>query len=312
MSADGLLLPRSSRHSPTIGDHMTVPEPPVFAVTGATGGIGSRVARRLADAGVRQILVGRNAARAPQVPDATVRTADYDDPSALRTAFTGASTLFLVSAAEHPDRVRLHRQAIDAAVEVGITRVVYLSFVGAAPDSTFTFARDHYATEEHLRSTGLATTFLRDSMYADFLPYFADKDGIIRGPAGDGRVGAVARDDIADVAAQVLREPEVHDGAAYDITGPEAISLDEVASMLSEVSGRVVRYERETEQEAYASRAGLGPDYAVAGWVTSYQAIATGELSTVSDVVPTITGHPALSFGEMLLRNPESWEHLRS
>src|SRR4051812_46764013 len=163
---------------------MTLPPVPVFAVTGATGGIGGRVARRLADARAEQILLGRNALRAPQVPRSTVRTTDFADAGGLRRALTGASTLLLVSAAEHPERVRLHRQVVDAAVEVGVGRIVYVSFLGAAPDATFTFARDHYATEEHLRTTGLATTFLRDSMYQDFLPGFADSSGVIRGPAG--------------------------------------------------------------------------------------------------------------------------------
>jgi uncharacterized protein YbjT (DUF2867 family) len=292
---------------------MTASSPPVFAVTGATGGVGGRVARRLADAGAQQQLVVRNPGRAPQLPNSTVRIADYDDPAALRSALAGANTLFLVSGAEHPERVRLHRQAIDAAVEAGVTRIVYLSFLGAAPDCTFTFGRDHYFTEEHLSSTGLATTFLRDSLYLDFLPGMADAEGVIRGPAGDGRVSAVARDDVADVAAAVLLQPELHDGRSYDVTGPEALSLAEVAALLTEFSGRPVRYHEETEEEAYASRAGYGAaDFEVAGWVTSYQAIAAGEVSRVSDVVPQLTGHPALSLRDLLRRDPEVWAHLRA
>ncbi|HSP38183.1 MAG TPA: SDR family oxidoreductase [Frankiaceae bacterium] len=289
---------------------MTLPPPPTFAVTGASGAIGGRVARRLAEAGAEQVLIVRDAARAPQIAGAPVRLADYDDPEALRAAFEGISTLFLVSAAEHPERVRLHRQVVDAAVEAGVTRVVYLSFVAATPDATFTFARDHYATEELLRATGLASTFLRDSMYQDFIPSFAGADGVMRGPAGDGAVAAVARDDIADVAARVLLEPERHDDRTYDITGPAAFTLTEAAELLTEVTGRPVRYENETEEQAYASRAGAGPDYAVAGWVSSYQAIANGELSAVSDAVREITGSPATSFRDLLRRNPETWAHL--
>jgi uncharacterized protein YbjT (DUF2867 family) len=283
----------------------------VFAVTGASGAVGGRVARRLADAGSEQILVVRDPSRAPQIPHRTVRAADFDDPDALRSAFAGASTLILVSAGEHPERIRLHRQAVDAAVEAGVTRVVYLSFLNAAPDATFTFARDHYATEEHLRSTGMATTFLRDSMYLDFLPFFVDAEGVIRGPAGDGAVSAVARDDIADVAVRVLLEPAVHDGQSYDVTGPEALTLEQAAATLSEVTGRQIRYVAETAEEAYASRAGQGADFEIAGWVSSYQAIATGELATVSDTVPKLTGHPALTFQEFLRRNPDSWRRLQ-
>lgn len=290
---------------------MTNPVPlPVFAVTGAGGGIGSRVAKRLADAGAEPILVTRDPSRVPGIAASAVRVGSYDDPAAMQAAFTGADAVLLVSAHEHPDRVRLHRQAVDAAVAAGVSRIVYTSFLGAAPDATFTFARDHWATEEHLHASGLAVTALRDSMYQDFLPYFADASGVLRGPAGDGRVGAVARDDVADVATRVLLEPEVHEGRTYDLTGPAALTLHEVADHLAEVSGRPVRYEPETEEQAYASRAGQGAEFEVAGWVTSYQAIAVGELETVSDVVAQVTGSPAMSFRDFLRREPDSWRHL--
>jgi NAD(P)H dehydrogenase (quinone) len=282
----------------------------VIAVTGASGGIGGRVARRLADAGLGQVLVVRDPARAPQIAGSTVRTATYDDPAALAAAFDGLEAVFLVSAAEHRQRVRQHRTAIDAAVAAGVRRVVYTSFTAAAPEATFTFARDHLATEQYLRTTGLATTVLRDNLYADFLPGMAGADGVIRGPAGDGVVAAVARDDVADVAARVLREPGRHDGQTYDLTGPRAFSLFEAAEVLTEVTGRPVRYEPETVQEAYASRAGAGEDFEIAGWVSSYEAIAAGELSVVSEAVAEVTGSPAMPFRDVLRRYPEGWAHL--
>ncbi|NEE41521.1 NmrA family NAD(P)-binding protein, partial [Streptomyces sp. SID7982] len=77
--------------------------------------------------------------------------APYGDGEAMRRALDGAHTLFLVSAHESPHRVREHTTAIDAAVAVGVERIVYVSFQGAAPDATFTFARDHWDTEAHIR-----------------------------------------------------------------------------------------------------------------------------------------------------------------
>ena len=94
----------------------------------------------------------------------------------------------MVSAAESADRLDQHRTFIDAAAEAGVRHIVYTSFLGAAPDATFTLARDHWVTEEHIRASGLAFTFLRDSFYLDFLPALAGEDGVIRGPAGDGLV----------------------------------------------------------------------------------------------------------------------------
>src|SRR4051812_14306553 len=273
----------------------------LIGVTGSTGRLGGRIARRLADAGVPQRLLVRDPARAPQLPASTVATASYDDADAVRNALTGVSTVLMVSGAEHPDRVGQHRTFIDAAVDAGVEHLVYVSFLGAAPDSTFTLARDHWSTEQHVRARGLAATFLRDSLYADFFPMMTGEDGVIRGPAGDGRVAAVAQDDVADAAVAVLRDPAGHAGASYDLTGPEALSMEEVAQTVTAVTGRPVRYLPETLEEAYASRAGYGvPDWQVDAWVSTYTAIAAGELATVSSAVPDLTGHPARSLADVL------------
>jgi len=230
----------------------------------------------------------------------------------MRRALAGVKTFFMVSGGEAADRVRHHVAAIDAAVAAGVERIVYLSFINAAPDATFTFARDHWHTEEHVRAVGLRHTFLRDNMYIDFLPALAGNDGVIRGPAGDGRVGAVARDDIADVAVAVLLG-DGHDGRTYDVTGPEAITLQEVAEELSQVTGRSITYHAETLEEAYESRAIYGaPHFEVEGWVTSYAAIAAGEMDVVSDTVSKLTGQPPMTLADFLRRHPESYRHLFS
>ena len=124
-----------------------------------------------------------------------------------------------------------------------------------APQVAFTLARDHWATEQHIRAGGLPFTFLRDNLYADFLPFLVGADGVIRGPAGDGRAAVVAQDDIADAAVAVLRDPGGHAGRTYEMTGPAALSMTEVAATITEVTGRTVRYHDETVAEAFESRA---------------------------------------------------------
>jgi NAD(P)H dehydrogenase (quinone) len=281
------------------------------AVTGATRGVGRRVARRLAGAGATVRLVVRDPTRVPDLPGTGVARASYDEPRAVRAALHEVRTLFLVSAHEHPDRVGLHAGVVDAAEAAGVTRIVYLSFLGAAPDATFTFARDHFHTEQHIRGTGAAFTFLRDSIYQDALPFFVGADRVIRGPAGQGRVSAVARDDIADVAAAVLLNPG-HESRTYDVTGPEAITLHDAAEELTRATGRPVRYHAEQLNEAYASRAHYeASEYEIAGWVTSYAAIAAGEMATVSDTVAAVAGHPPVTFARWLAANPRSIAHLR-
>lgn len=288
---------------------MTVDQ--LIAVTGATGGVGGRVARRLSSEGALVRMVVRDPRRAPDLPGAELARAEYADGEAMRSALEGAPTLLLVSGSEAVDRLDHHVSAVDAAVAAGVERIVYLSFLAAAPDATFTFARDHFGTEEHIRSTGVSFTFLRDSLYADIVPYLVSTDDlVIRGPAGNGRVAWVTRDDVADVAAAVLTGTS-HEGAAYDVTGPEALTMADTAQRLSEVVGREVVYHRETLEEARASRAGYGaPPWEVEGWVTSYAAIATGELDVVSGTVANVAGHEPQRLDEFLERNPDTWGHL--
>lgn len=283
-------------------------------VTGVTGGLGGRVARRLAERGVGQRLVARDPGRAPELAGAEVAAGSYDDRDSLRRAFAGAHTLFMVSASEDPDRLRLHANVVGAATDAGVERVVYTSFFGAAPDCSFTFGRDHWHTEELIKGSGLRFTMLRDNLYLDFLPLMVGADGVIRGPAADGRVAAVARDDIADVAAAVLlADGDRHDGRSYDLTGPEALTMAEVAQRLSELAGRSITYHPETLEEAYASRASYGaPDWEVDGWVTTYVAIANGELEAVGGDVAAVAGHPPMGLDDFLRRNPDSLRRLSS
>lgn len=272
-----------------------------IAVTGATGRLGSRVAHRLAEAGLPQRLLVRDPSRAPELPGAETARAAYADPDAVRAALAGIETVFMVSAAETAERVAEHRAFVDAAVAAGVRRVVYTSFYGAAPDATFTLARDHWATEQHLRQSPLAWTFLRDNLYLEMLPQFVGRDGVLRGPAGDGRVAGIALDDVADVAVAVLREPGPHEGQTYELTGPQSLTLGQVAEIVTLVTGRPVTYHAETEPEAYASRAAYGaPDWQVEAWVSTYLAIARGELATVTDAVERLTGVAPLTLDDLL------------
>ncbi|TDQ52534.1 SDR family oxidoreductase [Actinorugispora endophytica] len=282
-----------------------------IGTTGVTGAVGGRVAARLSRRGIAQRLIVRDLNRAPEAPGSSAAMAAYEDPAAFQRAVRGADVLFLVPASESPDRVSLHIGAVDAAIAAGVRHIVYLSFLNAGPSSTFTFARDHFYTEAHIRSTGVAHTFLRSGLYLDLLPHWAGEDGAIRGPAGDGRVAWVSRDDVADVATAVLSDPAQHEGRAYDVTGSEAVTLSQTVDRLSALTGRSIRYVPETWLEAVASRSRLdAPDWAVEGWVSSYAAIAAGELATVSETVPDLTGHPAQSIEGYLRKHPSALSHV--
>lgn len=274
-----------------------------IAVTGATGRLGGRVARRLAVQSVPQRLVVRDPSRAPELEATTVAVADYADVEAARRALDGVRVLFMVSGAEAADRVAQHTAFIDAAATAGVEHIVYTSFYGAAPHATFTLGRDHWATEEHIKARGLGFTFLRDNLYADFVPLLGGDDGVIRGPAGDGRTSLVAIDDIADCAVAVLTTPFAHLGQTYHLTGPEALNLHDAARVAAEVTGRPLRYEEETLEEAYRSREQYGaPRWQLDAWVSTYTAIASGEMDGVSEDVPNLTRRPGTTLAEVLQR----------
>jgi NAD(P)H dehydrogenase (quinone) len=266
--------------------------PRLIGITGSTGRVGSRVARALADRGVRQRLLVRDLATAPSFAESVLSS--YDEPAGL----AGVDTLFMVSAAEHPDRVGQHLRFLDAAAEAGVARIVYTSFLGAAPDASFTLARHHWATEEHLRGLGIPFVALRDSLYADFLPLMRGADGVIRGPAGEGRFAPVAIDDVAACAVSALLDPAVT--GAHELTGPTLMTMSSAAAVLS-AHGMPTRFEDETVEEAYASRASYGaPDWEVEGWVTSYLAIRDGSLDRVTDGVRQLSGREPKSLEDLL------------
>lgn len=265
----------------------------VLALTGVTGALGGLVLARLAD--LAPTVIVRDAARAPAGFEA--RVAAYADADACRTALTGVDTLLLVSASESRTRRDDHATVIAAAADAGVRHVVYTSFQGAAADATFTLGRDHHAAEEALRASGMRWTFLRDGLYQESLVRLADADGLVRGPAGDGRLAAVCRVDVADVAAAVLRDPAAHVGETATLTGPDAPTIGDAIARTAAATGRSLRYRHETVEDAYAWRRDVygAEDWQLDAWVTTYTAIADGSLAEVSPDVERVLGRPARS-----------------
>ena len=133
---------------------------------------------------------------------------------------------------------------------------------------------------------------------------------LITGPANDGRVAAVHRDDVAAAAAEALTS-EGHDGATYEVSGREAFTLAEAADLMSRASGKTITFHDETVEEAYASRAIYeAPDWEVAGWVTSYTGIAAGEFATIGDGVQRLAGREPTTLAEYLAAVPDCLDHV--
>ena len=273
---------------------------PSLAITGASGNVGGATARLLSERGLPLRLLANTPSRAPELPGAIAVKCSYEDTLTTRVALEGVDVLFMVSAPESEDRLSKHLAFVDAAAASGVRHIVYLSFMNAAPDATFTLARTHFHTEERIKASGMTYTFLRDNFYADFFVELPDEEGRILGPAGDGRVGVVAREDAGRVAAGVLADPGRYENQTLDVTGPEALTLDEIAAILTRMQGRPVTYVRETVEEAYESRKKWpAAQWEYDSWVSTYTSIARGEMDVVSTTVRDVTGRDPLTFEEV-------------
>ena len=213
----------------------------------------------------------------------------------------------MVSAAESPTREQEHLTLVQAASEAGVQHIVYLSFAQAALDSTFTLARTHAVTENAIRQTNMRYTFLRDNFYSEMMATIANADGIIAGPADDGRVACVSQRDVAQAAANVIADIACgnhrHDNQTYTLTGSQSLSFTEIAAVLTKITGKPHRYHNETVEEAFASRKAAypdTPDWQIEAWVSTYTAIAKGELAAVSDDLPKLLEREPRRFVEVV------------
>jgi NAD(P)H dehydrogenase (quinone) len=232
-----------------------------IVISGASGDLGRRVTRLLleADPNAELTLVTRTpqklADRAEQ--GLSVLPGDYQDRESLDAAYRGAQTLFLISGLNLGRRVSEHRNAIAAAQAAGIRHIVYTSVGGGEhPNNPAMSAKDHHQTEHDLRSSGIAYTFLRNHLYAEIVSNIwmapAAASGRLEMATGHGSLAPVAKGDVARSAATVLRNPERHAGAVYEISGPELLSMEEIVRIGSEVYGVPITYHPLTEQERLA------------------------------------------------------------
>lgn len=272
-----------------------------IAITGVTGHLGGFVAKELSEAGVAACHLARSPERAPILAGAAVKKCSYEYSDEAIAALSGIDVLFMISAKENPERLQQHLAFIDAAKAAGVKHIVYTSFYNASPSSTFTLARDHAATEQYIKEKGLTYTFLRDNFYIDFFVDMACQYGEIKGPAGNGKVSAVVRSDVANVAVEILKNPENWANQTLNMTGPEELTLSEMAEQISHSLGKTVTYVEETVEEAYESRKiWQAEQWEYDSWVSTYTAIAKGEQAGLSDDIERVLGKASTSLAKYL------------
>jgi NAD(P)H dehydrogenase (quinone) len=282
-----------------------------LVISGASGHLGRRVAE-LALANVppeRLILVTRTPAALADLAarGVTVRGGDFAKPASLRSAFAGGERLLLVSATDLARRVEQHRAAIDAARAAGVKHVIYTSGLVPQPPNPAVVAPSHYATEQALASSGIAWTVLRNSLYADYQVAEATQAiaaGALVHNRGSGKAAYVAREDCAAVAAAVLVRGG-HEGAIYDVTGPEAFSAADLAVLYAELGGRRVETRSLDDAAFVAALVGsaTGDDHLRYGaeLVASFgRSIREGYMQSCTGTVARITGRAAIPLRQVI------------
>lgn len=268
----------------------------MIAVTGASGTIGSELLRQLVGRNVTARALSRRPGKGKALPGIEWVEADLSDRDGLVAALAGAKRLFLLTG-NSADMVRLQKNAIAAARAAGVRHVVKLSALGASDHSQSVIGLWHRNVERMLEESGLAWTVLRPHVFMqNLLGQSASirEEGRIYSAAGDGRVPFVDARDIAAVAAVVLTESG-REGMRYVLTGPEAISYDDVAAVLTEVLGREVTHVAESDDQAWTRlrRAGQPPWLAAAQLALYGYQRDGGPTAAVSDAVDRLTDRPA-------------------
>jgi len=276
-----------------------VPTGPII-VTGASGHLGSRIVHHLLEThGVepgRIVAVTRTPSNAAALAakGVDVRAGDFDDQSSLDRAFAGGGRLLLVStnAMDRPlHRRDQHLAAVAAAVRAGVSHIAYTSLPGAAR-STLALARDHEGTEQALAASGVPSTVLGNNWYFENLFYAlpaALKSGRWHTAAGDGRIGYIAREDCARVAARVmvLDRPDPY----YDVAGETALTTSDIAAIVRDVTGAALEVVQLTDTQLRDGLLAAGVPPPFADLLTEFDRVTReGELGVTSDTVRRLTG----------------------
>jgi NAD(P)H dehydrogenase (quinone) len=274
----------------------------VIGVTGATGGVGSRVVRDLLGR-TEVVALARRPDTVGEAPGLTSRLADYDDPASLRTAFTGLGTLVFVSSDGVEETMRRHHEhVVAAAAGAGIEHVVYTSIVDVSPDSGFYYAPVHRETEALLAQSGLEHCLARTSIFTDYFvsTWLAPAlvEGVLEVPAGDGRMSLVTRDDTARaLAAAALSSQE----GIVDLTGPQALTGAEICELTEVATGRPLRYVP-LEKDVYRQRlADEGaPAWLIEAFTSLFAAVEAGRFAGTSEDGPRLTGRPQEPYADFI------------
>ena len=280
----------------------------VILVTGASGMNGSELVRRLSARGVPVRALVRNPDKAhalASLPGVEIALGDMARPDSLAAALRGVDRAMLISSADQA-MLDVQTSFIDAARKAGVRHVVKLSGIIPELDSPFRFARMHCEIEQRLEASGMAYTHLRAG---EFMPsYFRQVPNIVGRailalPMGDARIASVDIGDLAEIAATVLTT-DGHEGKTYPLTGPESLTMAEVAEKLSAATGKTIRYVNVAPEDATKARLAAGvPPYLAEALDELFAERRKGAESKVWPTIETVFGRRPTGFDDFAERN---------
>jgi uncharacterized protein YbjT (DUF2867 family) len=280
----------------------------MILVTGATGLNGRELVRRLSERGVPVRALVRSPAKAAALaalPNVEIVEGDMARPETLAGALRGVDRAMLISSSD-PAMLDVQSNFIAAAAKAGVRHVVKLSGIMPELDSPFRFARMHGEIERRLEASGMAFTHLRAG---EFMPaYFRQvpmivSKGALFLPMENARIASIDVGDIAEIAADVLTSSG-HKGKIYPLTGPEALTMAEVAERLSAATGKAIKYVNVAPEDAKKAQLAAGmPPYLADALAELFAERRRGKEANVSRVTETVFGRRATPFHEFAARN---------
>ncbi|QAV27680.1 NAD(P)-dependent oxidoreductase [Neobacillus thermocopriae] len=270
-----------------------------IVVTGATGQLGGLVIQHLLKKvpASQIIAIARNVEKASALADqgVEVRHGDYDDSESLEKAFAGAAKLLFISSPDTDNTLRIvqHANVVKAARDAGVKHIAYTGYA-FAEEAKLPLAYVHLATEYAIRTTNIPYTFLRNALYTELFVNEGLRASVESGAlvtnAGNGIINSVTRNDLALAAATVLTE-EGHENKTYNLVSNQPWSFDDLAQILSEVSGKKVVHQPVSfeEEKNILVNAGL-PEPIAELTAVIYDAVSKGETSKTSDDLQKLIG----------------------
>lgn len=277
-------------------------------VTGATGTVGSRLVKELVEKSVKVRAGVHTLEKSGKIkgPGVEIAEVDYAKNESVKEALKGVDSLYLLTPFV-PDQVEIARLMVDEAKAAGVRYIVKQSGMAATLEPSITAGSLHREAEKLIEESGMQFTFLRPNFFMqNFLNYFGStmrNEGKIVLPLGEGRVSYVDARDVARVAAEVLTNAG-HEGMVYVLTGPEALSVMDVARDFTKAAGREITYVDAPEEAFRKTMDELGmPGWVIDSMMELHEVCRNGLAEAVTNNVEEVTGRAATTFKEFAKEN---------